>query len=43
MRKIHLISITDPLVLELAHAIHDKGYEVSVSGTEVSSELEEEL
>lgn len=43
MRKIHLISITDPLVLELTHAIHDKGYEVSVSGTEVSSELEEEL
>lgn len=43
MRKIHLISITDPLVLELASAIHDKGYEVSVSGAEIPLEMAEEL
>ena len=38
MRKVHLISITDPLMLDLAMAIRDKGYEVSVSGNRLSSE-----
>ena len=32
MRKVHLISITEPLLYDLALAIHQKGYEVSVSG-----------
>ncbi len=32
MRKVHLISVTEPLVYDLALAIHQKGYEVSVSG-----------
>ena len=31
MRKVHLISISDPLAIELASAILKKGYEVSVS------------
>ena len=39
MRKVHLISITDPLMLDLAMAIRDKGYEVSVSGNRLSAEL----
>lgn len=39
MRKVHLISITDPLMFDLATAIHDKGYEVSVSGDNLSSEM----
>ena len=32
MRKVHLISVTEPLVYDLALALHQKGYEVSVSG-----------
>lgn len=32
MRKVHLISVTEPLVHDLALAIHQKGHEVSVSG-----------
>lgn len=32
MRKVHLISVAEPLVRDLALAIHQKGYEVSVSG-----------
>ena len=32
MRKVHLIAVTEPLVYDLALAIHQKGYEVSVSG-----------
>ena len=32
MRKVHLISVTEPLLYDLALAIHRKGYEVSVSG-----------
>lgn len=31
MRKVHLISITEPVVLDLALAIREKGYEVSAS------------
>ena len=36
MRKVHLISVTEPLVLDLALAIREKGYEVSVSGIDVA-------
>ena len=32
MRKVHLISVTEPLLFDLALAIHQKVYEVSVSG-----------
>ncbi len=32
MQKIHLISATEPLIIDLAIAIREKGYEVSVSG-----------
>ena len=32
MRKVHLISVTEPPLFDLALAIHQKGYEVSVSG-----------
>lgn len=35
MRKIHLISISDPLIYELALAIRDRGYDVTVSGEHV--------
>lgn len=40
MRKIHLISISDPLIYELAVAIRDRGYEVSVSGEHVPEEMQ---
>ena len=30
MRKVHLISVTEPLVLDLALALREKGYEVRV-------------
>ncbi len=36
MRKVHLISVTEPLVNDLALTIHQKGYEVSVSGKGLS-------
>ena len=39
MRKVHLISVTEPLVLDLALAIHEKGYEVSVSGDGMTEEV----
>lgn len=39
MRKVHLISVTEPLVLDLALAIHEKGYEVSVSGNGITEEV----
>lgn len=46
MRKVHLISVTEPLLFDLALAIHQKGYEVSVSGDgltdDVLSRLKEE-
>ena len=37
MRKVHLISVTEPLVLDLALAIHEKG--VSVSGDGITEEV----
>lgn len=36
MRKVHLISVTEPIVLDLALAIREKGYEVTASGKDVS-------
>lgn len=46
MRKVHLISVTEPLLYDLALAIHQKGYEVSVSGDVLTdtalSKLQEE-
>lgn len=39
MRRIHLISISDPLVFELAVAIRDRGYDVSVSGACVPDDI----
>ena len=39
MRKVHLISVTEPLVLDLALAIHEKGYDVSVSGDGIAEEV----
>ncbi len=39
MRKVHLISVSEPLILDLALAIREKGYEVTVSGTGLSESL----
>ena len=36
MRKVHLISVTEPIILDLALAIREKGYDVTVSGTGIS-------
>lgn len=38
MRKVHLISVNEPLLLDLALAIREKGYEVSASGEHVPEE-----
>lgn len=39
MRKVHLISVTEPVIYDLALAIHkDEGYEVSVSGNGLTEE-----
>ncbi len=43
MRKVHIVSVDDPLLLDLALAIKDKGYEVSVSDLEISVDTEEKL
>lgn len=46
MRSVHLISVNEPLLFDLALAIHQKGYEVSVSGVGLTlptlAKLEEE-
>lgn len=39
MRKVHLISVTEPLVLDLALALREKGYEVSASAVELTEEV----
>ena len=39
MRKVHLISVTEPLVLDLALALREKGYEVSASGYGLTEEM----
>ena len=38
MRKVHLISVTEPLVFDLALALREKGYEVSASGLDLDEE-----
>lgn len=38
MRKVHLVSVTEPLIFDMAIAIHQKGYEVSTSGDGLSVE-----
>lgn len=43
MRKVHLISVTEPLVYDLALALRQKGYEVSVSGKGVTDEIIDRL
>lgn len=43
MRKVHLISVTEPLVYDLALAIHQKGYMVSVSGEGLTDQLKTKL
>lgn len=39
MRKVHLISISEPLLSDMAFAIHEDGYEVTVSGDVISEDL----
>lgn len=36
MRKVHLISVTEPVIFEVSLALRERGYEVSVSGEGVS-------
>lgn len=43
MRKVHLISVTEPLVYDLALAIHQKGYDVSVSGAGLNKQVLSDL
>lgn len=43
MRKVHLISVTEPLVYDLALAIRQKGYFVSVSGESLTKEAIDKL
>lgn len=43
MRKVHLISVTEPLVYDLALAIHQKGYDVSVSGAGLDEQVLSDL
>lgn len=43
MRKVHLISGVEPLLLDIALAIRVKGYEVSVSGNHFTPEIVEQL
>ena len=39
MRKVHLISVTEPLLFDLALALREKGYEVSASGCGLTEEM----
>lgn len=39
MRKVHFISVNEPLVLDLALALREKGYEVSASGCGLTDEV----
>ena len=39
MRTVHFISVNEPLVLDLALALHEKGYEVSASGCGLTDEV----
>ena len=39
MRKVHLISVTEPLVFRSSLALREKGYEVSASGCGLTEEM----
>lgn len=43
MRKVHLVSGSEPLLFDIALAIREKGYEVSVSGSNFTPEMTERL
>lgn len=43
MRKVHFIAITEPLLLDLALAIREKGFEISVSGKDLDEATLEKL
>ena len=39
MRKVHFISVNEPLLLDLALTIREKGYEVSASGEALTDSI----
>lgn len=39
MRKVHLISVTEPVIFDMSLAIREKGYEVIVSGNELTDSV----
>jgi len=39
MRKVHLVSVTEPLIFDMALAIREKGYDVCVSGEGLTDEV----
>ena len=43
MQKVHIISVDEPLMLNLALAIREKGYEVSVSGEHLDNDIISQL
>ncbi|OAV67119.1 UDP-N-acetylmuramate--L-alanine ligase [Bacteroidales bacterium Barb4] len=43
MPKIHFISVTEPLIFDMAVAIHEKEYEVSVSGKGLADDVISQL
>lgn len=43
MRKVHLVSGTEPLLFDITLAIREKGYEVSVSGNNFTPEMIDRL
>lgn len=43
MRKVHLISVSEPLMLDLALAIREKGYEVTVSAEQLTESTKTKL
>lgn len=43
MRKVHLVSGVEPLLFDIALAIREKGYEVSVSGNHFTQEIADRL
>ncbi|MDL2221379.1 UDP-N-acetylmuramate--alanine ligase [Parabacteroides sp. OttesenSCG-928-N08] len=43
MPKVHLISITEPFILDLAVALCERGYSVSVSGKDIDSRIMQRL
>jgi UDP-N-acetylmuramate: L-alanyl-gamma-D-glutamyl-meso-diaminopimelate ligase len=43
MRKVHLVSVSEPLVRDLALAMRNRGYEVSVSDGALSEQARAKL